>query len=208
MTDVAPSVNGEGMVTVPVNVGEASGAYAVDENAFVPSVPPAPMLSVEPSVPANVSVFETVNVFDVVPPATAKPVAFAVNERPFTVVAVAAPRVGVTRVGEVVRTTFPDPLVAVTDKAPVPPDVVTIPFEVKFESVAMFCYVFTVIVFVVRVRPVENVNGTSYADAAVYAAVPSVPPVPTLSVEPSVPARVKLLETFNFLPVATASAKY
>ena len=37
-------------------------------------------------------------------------------------------------------------------------------------------------VFVVRVRPVENVRGTSYTDVDVYAAVPSVPPAPHVRV--------------------------
>jgi hypothetical protein len=53
------------MVTVPVKVGEARGAKAVERKAFVPSVPPAPMLSVEASVPARVRVFETVSDFPV-----------------------------------------------------------------------------------------------------------------------------------------------
>jgi hypothetical protein len=74
---------------------------------------------------------------------------------------VALPMFGVVKIGEVASTTFPDPVVAVTDKAPVPPEVVTIPFEVKFESVEIFCEVLTVIVFTERVSPVENVSGTS-----------------------------------------------
>jgi len=48
-------VNGVGIVTVPVKVGDASGAYAVEVYALVPSVPPVPMLSVEPSVPEKVN---------------------------------------------------------------------------------------------------------------------------------------------------------
>jgi hypothetical protein len=48
---------------------------------------------------------------------------------------------------------------AVTDSAPVPPEVVTRPFVVKLERVEMFCDVFTVTAFVapVYVRPVEKV---------------------------------------------------
>ena len=47
------------------------------------------------------------------------------------------------------------------ESVPSPPDVLTKPFPVKLESFAMFCVVLTVIVLVVRVSPVENVNGTS-----------------------------------------------
>lgn len=54
-----------------------------------------------------------------------------------------------------------------TERAPVPPVVFTYPLVVRLDNVEMFCDVFTVIVFVDRVRPVENVRGTSYADAAV-----------------------------------------
>jgi hypothetical protein len=60
VTEVAPRVNGVGKVTVPVKTGEASGAYDVELKAFDPSVPPAPMLSVELSVPARVRVLLTV----------------------------------------------------------------------------------------------------------------------------------------------------
>ena len=110
VTDVAPSVNGVGTVTVPVNVGDAKGANDVERNALAPNVPPAPTFSVEPSVPENVSVLLNVNVFETVPPATEKPVAFAVNPNPFTDVAVAAPRAGVTSVGDVAKTADPDPV--------------------------------------------------------------------------------------------------
>lgn len=51
-----------GIVTVPVKVGEARGAKAVDEKALEPRVPPVPMLSVEPSVPVKVSELFKVNV--------------------------------------------------------------------------------------------------------------------------------------------------
>ncbi len=63
----------------------------------------------------------------------------------------------------------------------------------------------TVTVLVLRVRPVLNVSGTSYALAAVYAAVPSVPPVPMLSVELSVPASVKVLLTANVFALVIVS---
>ena len=56
VTEIAPRVNGVGCVTVPVNVGEAIGAYAVLVNALEPRVPPAPTFNVEPSVPAKVNV--------------------------------------------------------------------------------------------------------------------------------------------------------
>lgn len=49
----------------------------------------------------------------------------------------------------------------VTESAPVPPEVVTKPFVVRFESVEIFCEALTVIVLVERVNPVENVSGTS-----------------------------------------------
>ena len=61
--DGAPTIAAVIPETVPVNVGEAIGAKAVEVNALVPSVPPVPMLSVEPSVPEKVSVFNDVNVF-------------------------------------------------------------------------------------------------------------------------------------------------
>jgi hypothetical protein len=63
VTEVAPKVNGVGMVTVPVKVGEANGAKAVERKALVPSVPPVPMFRVEPSVPERVSELETVKAF-------------------------------------------------------------------------------------------------------------------------------------------------
>ncbi len=106
VTEVAPTVNGVGTVTVPVKVGEASGANPPEVNALVPSVPPLPILSVDKSVPASVNELLTVKVFDVVPPATANPVAFDVNVNPFIDVALAAPNVGVTNVGDVEKTRF------------------------------------------------------------------------------------------------------
>ena len=110
VTDVAPSVNGVGTVTVPVKVGDARVANAEEENALLPSVPPAPMFNVDPSVPASVKVLLMVSVFDVVPPATAKPIAFAVSDKPFTDVAVATPSAGVVNVGDVAKTAAPDPV--------------------------------------------------------------------------------------------------
>ena len=109
VTDVAPSVNGVGTVTVPVNVGEASVAKAEDEIALLPSVPPAPMLSVEPSVPANVNVLLEVNVF---PSAivSVEPVAGAVRAILLMVVADATPSTGVTSVGDVAKTAAPLPV--------------------------------------------------------------------------------------------------
>jgi hypothetical protein len=63
VTEVDPRVKGVGMVTVPVKVGEASGAKAVEVKAFVPSVPPDPMFRVEASVPERVKVLDTFNIF-------------------------------------------------------------------------------------------------------------------------------------------------
>ncbi len=108
--ETAPIVKGVGIVTVPVKVGEASGANPPEVNALVPSVPPLPILSVDKSVPASVNELLTVKVFDVVPPATANPVAFDVSVNPLIDVAVAAPNVGVTNVGDVARTRFPVPV--------------------------------------------------------------------------------------------------
>lgn len=64
-----PSDEPVGIVTVPVKVGLFNGAYVVLVYALLPSVPPAPMFNVEPSVPARVNVLDNVNVFEVVPPA-------------------------------------------------------------------------------------------------------------------------------------------
>ncbi len=51
-----------------------------------------------------------------------------------------------------------------TPRVPAPPLVFTNPFVVRFESVAMFCEVFTVTVLTVRVSPVENVRADSLAE--------------------------------------------
>ena len=114
VTEVAPKVNGVGMVTVPVKVGDAIGAYAVLVYALVPSVPPPPMLRVEPSVPARVRVFDDVNVL---PAAIFKVfVPFAVTVSPFTVVGVIAPRVRVIAGVVVAVATEPEtPFAVVTD---------------------------------------------------------------------------------------------
>jgi hypothetical protein len=61
--------------------------------AAVPKVPPPAMLSVDPSVPARVSVFEAVRVF---PFTTVKVPVEGVIVRPLTVVGVIAPRVNVS----------------------------------------------------------------------------------------------------------------
>jgi hypothetical protein len=84
--------------------------------AAVPSVPPVPTFSVEPSVPVSVSVFEEVNVF---PSAivTVEPVAGAVRVTLLMVVADATPSVGVVKVGEVAKTKAPLPVSSVTADA-------------------------------------------------------------------------------------------
>jgi len=53
---------------------------------------------------------------------------------PLIDVADAAPSVGLVSVGLVAKTTSPDPVVDVTLRVPSPPDVVTIPFEVRLPS--------------------------------------------------------------------------
>ena len=47
------------------------------------------------------------------------------------------PRAGVTKVGEVARTTEPDPVVAVMLSVPSLPEVVTIPLEVKLVNLVI-----------------------------------------------------------------------
>ena len=109
VTEVAPSVNGVGTVTVPVKVGDVRGANAEEENALLPSVPPAPMLSVEPSVPVKLSVLLAVSVF---PSAMVRvePVAGAVMESLLRLVAVAVPMFGVVNEGEIEKTSEPVPV--------------------------------------------------------------------------------------------------
>jgi len=70
---------------------------------------------VVPSVPAKVSVFEPVKVL---PFAMVNVPVLDVSVKPLTLVAVAAPRTGVTSVGDVLSTTAVDPVDAAT---PVPP---------------------------------------------------------------------------------------
>ena len=69
--------------------------------ALDPSVPPAPILRVEESVPAKVRVLDIVKVFEVVPPAIVNPVPAAVRVNPLTEVGVMAPR-PIVRAGVVV----------------------------------------------------------------------------------------------------------
>lgn len=67
------------------------------------------------SVPERVSVLVKLRVFAAVPVRVYVPV---VNVLPLIEVAVATPREGVVKVGEVARTTFPDPVVASSPKIP------------------------------------------------------------------------------------------
>jgi hypothetical protein len=62
----------------------------------------------------------TVKVLELVPPATEKPSALAVKVKPLMEVAVATPKVGVTKVGEVAKTILPDPVVELPNKVKVP----------------------------------------------------------------------------------------
>ena len=110
-------VSGVGMVTVPVKVGEASGAKAVLVKALVPSVPPVPILRVEVSVPARVRVLDIVNVLEVVPPAMVKPVVAAARVSAFTEVGVIAPKVRVIAGVVVGVATEPETPLAVTTDA-------------------------------------------------------------------------------------------
>lgn len=100
-------MKGVGIVTVPVNTGDASGAYAVLVYAFVPNVPPVPTFIVEPSVPVNVNVFEAVRVLPAPNVSVPVPVVMVL---PLMLVAVAAPRLGVTNVGLVLNTARPVPV--------------------------------------------------------------------------------------------------
>jgi len=78
-----------------------------------------------------------------------------------------------------------------------------------------------VTLFVARISPVvpdaavptpsevscTAVFGATYADEAVNAALPRVPPAPTFSVEPSVPARVRVLLTVRVFEVVPPAAE-
>ena len=84
---IVPTVVSDEVTTVALSVVPVSvPAGAALRNAREPSVPPAPIFNVDPSVPAKVSVLLAVRVFDVVPPATEKPVARDVKVSPLTVV--------------------------------------------------------------------------------------------------------------------------
>jgi len=91
----------------------------------------------------NTTLPEPVEVVTPVPPlATGNvPVTPVVKGNPVAFVKVAdegVPKAGVTRVGDVARTTFPLPVVPVTLNAPVPPLVVTKPLVVKLDNVEIF----------------------------------------------------------------------
>jgi hypothetical protein len=107
------------------------------------------MFRVEPSVPANVKVLLQVSVL---PSAIVRValVAGAVIATLFTLVAVATPIVGVTRVGEVARTTEPDPVVVAAE--------IAVPFPCKIP-----------VIEVLRVRagvaPPEDVPARPLAEA-------------------------------------------
>ena len=88
----------------PVNVP----AGAVAEKAKVPRVPPVPTLSVEPSVPANVRELLADSVLALAIVKTADVPGFVIVTL-LTVVAVAAPMVGVVNVGLVASTMLPVP---------------------------------------------------------------------------------------------------
>jgi hypothetical protein len=94
------------MGSVPELMFEASVVFVKADAA---SVPPAPIFSVEPSVPANWREFEKVTDF---PEVIWKVHVVAEHESPmpFQDVPSAAPRVGVVSVGEVARTTAPEPV--------------------------------------------------------------------------------------------------
>src|SRR5581483_9621377 len=76
-------------------------------------VPPVPKTTVDPSVPDKVTVFEAVKVLPSAMVSVAA-VAGAVIVTLLTVVAVAAPSVGVVKLGETARAIAPVPVLAVT----------------------------------------------------------------------------------------------
>jgi hypothetical protein len=78
-------------------------------------VPPVPNTTEDESVPVKVSVLDTVRVFPS-PIVNVEPVAGAVIATLLILVAVAAPRVGVTKVGDVDMTTLPLPVIALLTK--------------------------------------------------------------------------------------------
>jgi len=92
-------------------------AGAADKNARAARVPPVPTLRVEPSVPANANELLTVRVL---PLATVNTPVVLVIVKPLTLVAVAAPSVGVTNTGLDARTIEPDPVVVLPSAVTVP----------------------------------------------------------------------------------------
>ena len=92
-------------------------AGAADKNANEPRVPPAPTLSVDPSVPAKVKLLLAASVFKFVIERT--PVVLLIV-RPLTLVAVAAPSVGVTNTGPDARAIEPEPVVVLPSAVTVP----------------------------------------------------------------------------------------
>ena len=92
-------------------------AGAADKNARAARVPPVPTLRVEPSVPANANELLAVRVL---PLATVNTPVVLLIVRPLTLVAVAAPSVGVTRTGLAARTIEPEPVVVLPSAVTVP----------------------------------------------------------------------------------------
>ena len=98
-----------------MKLGDSRGEKAVLVNALDPRIPPAPTFKLEPSVPAKVKLLPAVRVL---PSAIVRvdPVAGAVIDTLFIVVAAATPRTGVVKVGLVANTAIPDPVSS--DNAP------------------------------------------------------------------------------------------
>jgi len=143
-------------------------AGAADKNANEPRVPPAPTLSVDPSAPAKVKLLLAASVFKFVIERT--PVVLLIV-RPLTLVAVAAPSVGVTSTGLVARTIEPEPVVA-------------FPSAVRVPVVGIITDVVPVVVTVSG-----NAPTVVTLPAMVIVFVPLFTPVPP-EAPPSVPARV------------------
>ena len=143
-------------------------AGAADKNANEPRVPPAPTLSVDPSAPAKVKLLLAASVFKFVIERT--PVVLLIV-RPLTLVAVAAPSVGVTSTGLVARTIEPEPVVA-------------FPSAVREPVVGIITDVVPVVVTVSG-----NAPTVVTLPAMVIVFVPLFTPVPP-EAPPSVPARV------------------
>ena len=92
-------------------------AGAVAEKAKAPRVPPVPTLSVDPSVPANVRELLADSVLALAIVKTADVPGFVIVTL-LTVVAVAAPMVGVTNTGLDANTTLPVPVVPTWARLP------------------------------------------------------------------------------------------